>query len=96
MNPSHDCLLVFATDVLVIDPAHLKILETTVKMFDITHHLRHFKASLEQQLRPIRLYLQPCSFGREMKAIQRVQRRFVWHITPPPILIPPLTATLTH
>ena len=48
---THDCLLVFAMDILVVDPAHVKsaILETTVKMLDITHHPRHFDASLECQ-----------------------------------------------
>src|SRR5258708_36495880 len=57
---TQDCLLVFATDILVIDrvtslhvnPAHVKsaLLETTVKMFDITHHPHHFDASLECQM----------------------------------------------
>ena len=53
-------MLVSATDVLVIDrvtslrvnPAHVKssILETSVKMLDITHHPRRFDASLKSQM----------------------------------------------
>ncbi len=67
---TQDCLLVFAMDILVINrvtslcvnPAHVKsaLLETTVKMFDITHHPHHFDASLKCQM-TLCLHLPPCA-----------------------------------
>jgi hypothetical protein len=51
---------VFTTNILIIDrvtslhinPAHVKsfILETIIKMLDITHHPHHFDASLKGQM----------------------------------------------
>src|SRR6266571_8989153 len=66
----HDLLLVLATDVLVINrlacfgvnPANVEpaILETSVEVFDVTHHPRHFDAPFERQT-TLSLHLPPCA-----------------------------------
>ena len=66
----HDFLLIPSTDVLVINrlarfgvnPANVEcaILETSVEVFDVTHHPRHFDAPFECQT-TLGLHLPSCA-----------------------------------
>ena len=66
----HDFLLVTPTDVLVINrlarfgvnPTNVDsaIFETSVEVFDVTHHPRHFDAAFERQT-TLSLHFPPCA-----------------------------------
>src|SRR6266404_771892 len=68
----HDLFLVTTTDVLVINrlarlgvnPTNVEcaVLETSVKVLDVTHHPRHFDAPFKRQT-TLSLHLPPCTRG---------------------------------